>query len=61
MSRPGWLHVVKSVVAAGIGVQSEKNRKIDFQQGVWYQYAIVGVVATALFIFALVMVVSLVV
>ena len=31
--RPGLGSVVKSVLAAGIGVQSDKNRKDDFENG----------------------------
>ena len=31
--KPGFLSVVKSILAAGIGVQSDKNRQRDFEQG----------------------------
>ena len=60
MSKPSLLHVVKSVIAAAIGVQSDKNREIDFKHGSLPAYIIVGLVATILFIFAIVGVVSLV-
>ena len=33
MSKPSLLHVVKSVIAGLIGVQSEANREQDFQHG----------------------------
>jgi len=33
MSRPSIVEVVKSVLAAAIGVQSDKNRQKDFSQG----------------------------
>lgn len=61
MSKPSLLHVVKSVLAAAIGVQSDKNREIDFKHGSLPAYLIVGVIATVLFIFALVAIVSLVI
>lgn len=60
MSKPSLMHVVKSVFAAAIGVQSNKNREIDFKQGSLPAYIIVGLVGTVLFIFAIVTVVSLV-
>ncbi len=58
MSKPNILHVIKSVIAAGIGVQSNKNREIDFQHGSLSSYIVVGVVATVLFIMTLVFIVS---
>ena len=60
MSKPSLLHVVKSVIAAAIGVQSNKNRETDFKHGSLPAYIIVGLIATVLFILALVTVVSLV-
>ncbi len=61
MAKPGLLHVVKSVLAALIGVQSDKNREIDFKQGSFPVYIVVGLVATLLFILALLAIVSLVI
>lgn len=58
MSKPGILHVIKSVIAAGIGVQSNKNREIDFQHGSLTSYIVVGLIATVLFIMTLVFIVS---
>ncbi len=58
MSKPGLLHVIKSVIAAGIGVQSNKNREIDFEHGSLSSYLIVGLIATLLFILTLVFIVS---
>ena len=58
MSKPGLLHVIKSVIAAGIGVQSNKNREIDFEHGSLSSYLIVGLIATLLFILTLVLIVS---
>ncbi len=60
MAKPSLLHVVKSVLAAAIGVQSNQNREIDFKHGSLPAYLIVGLIATVLFIFALVAIVSLV-
>ena len=48
----------KSVGAAFIGVQSNKNRERDFTKGKLSHFIIVGVVCVALFIAALVAVVS---
>lgn len=61
MSKPSILHVVKSVFAAVIGVQSNKNREIDFKHGSLPAYIIVGLIGTVLFIVAIVSVVSLVI
>ncbi len=60
MSKPNLLHVFKSVIAAGIGVQSNKNREIDFEQGSLLPYIIVGLIVIAAFIGALVFIVSMV-
>ncbi len=61
MSKPNLLHVVKSVIAAIVGVQSNKNREIDFKHGSLPAYLIVGLIATVLFIVAIASVVSLVI
>ncbi|PPD34461.1 MAG: hypothetical protein CTY19_04320 [Methylomonas sp.] len=61
MSKPSILHVVKSVFAAAIGVQSNKNRELDFKHGSLPAYIIVGLIGTVLFIIAIVAVVSLVI
>lgn len=60
MSQPSLLHVIKSVFAAIIGVQSNKNRELDFKHGSLPIYIGVGLVATVLFIYAIVTIVSLV-
>lgn len=44
------LHVVKSVFAAGLGVQSSKNRERDFTQGSPKAFIIAGLIFTLLFI-----------
>jgi len=58
VSKPGLIHVIKSVIAAGIGVQSNKNREIDFEHGSLSSYIIVGFMATILFILTIVSVVT---
>lgn len=58
MSKPSLLHVVKSVIAAAVGVQSNKNREVDFQHGSLPAYIVVGLIATVLFIYTLVSIVS---
>ena len=60
MTKPSLLHVVKSVFAAVIGVQSDKNREMDFKHGSLPTYIIVGLVATLLFIFTIAKLASMV-
>lgn len=52
--------VVKSVLAAGIGVQSDKNREEDFADGSPIAFIIGGFIFTILFIICVAMVVGLV-
>ncbi len=47
------LQVIGSVFAAGLGVQSSKNRERDFKQGNFKVFVITGIVFTMLFIGAL--------
>jgi hypothetical protein len=42
--------VIGSVFAAGLGVQSSKNRERDFKQGKFSVFIIAGIVFTLLFI-----------
>lgn len=58
MSKPTIIDVVKSVLAAAIGVQSKKNRLKDFEQGSLPIYLITGLIFTILFIATLVWIVS---
>jgi Protein of unknown function (DUF2970) len=53
MTKPNLLQVIKSVVSAMIGVQSEKNRQHDFSHGSLPTYIAVGLAATILFIFVI--------
>jgi hypothetical protein len=50
----------KSVGSAFIGVQSEEKRKQDFSKGKASHFIIAGVVVTVFFVFALILIVSIV-
>jgi hypothetical protein len=52
------LQTIQSVLAAFIGVQSDKNRKLDFEQGSLATYIVAGVIFTIVFVSALVFIVS---
>jgi hypothetical protein len=54
------LQVVGSVLAAGLGVQSSKNRERDFKQGRIGVFITAGILFTLFFIGAVVTVVKLV-
>ena len=58
--KPSLLSVVKSILAAGIGVQSEKNRQRDFEKGNPLVFIIGGIIFTLLFIIAVASVVGFV-
>ena len=58
--KPSFLDVLKSVIASFFGVQSEKNRKRDFEKGDPSQFILVGLVLTILFIFMMFGIVKLV-
>jgi hypothetical protein len=61
MATSNILQVIKSVLAAFIGIQSKENRELDFTEGKASHYLVVGLVLTVLFIFTLVFIVSKVV
>lgn len=58
MSKPTITQVIKSVLAAVIGVQSDDNRQKDFEQGSLSTYIIAGVIFTVLFVCGLIFLVS---
>lgn len=58
--KPSLLSVVKSILAAAIGVQSDKNRQRDFEQGSPLTFIIGGIIFTLLFIICVASVVGLV-
>ena len=61
MSKPTITQVIKSVLAAFIGVQSEANRKKDFEHGSLSTYVIAGLIFTVLFVVAIIFLVSTIV
>ena len=61
MSKPTITQVFKSVLAAFIGVQSEENRKKDFEHGSLSTYVIAGFIFTVLFVVAIIFLVSTIV
>lgn len=54
---PGLWDVTKSVLAAGLGVQSRKNYERDFTHGKPWQYVVIGLVGVGIFIAILISVV----
>ena len=61
MSKPTISQVIKSVLAAFVGVQSEANRKQAFEHGSLSTYVIAGLIFTVLFVVAIIFVVSTIV
>ena len=55
---PGMLKVLFSVLAAMIGIQSDKNRERDFETGHIGNYIFVGIIVVAIFIFSLISIVN---
>ncbi|MHB1241335.1 MAG: DUF2970 domain-containing protein [Gammaproteobacteria bacterium] len=58
--RVSLLQILQSVLAAMFGVQSERNRKRDFNSGTPSQYIIIGLIVVALFVLTIFGVVELV-
>ncbi len=58
--KPSFLSIVRSTLAAAIGVQSSKNRERDFTQGSPLAFITAGIIFTVLFILTVVTVVHLV-
>ncbi len=54
------LRIIGSVLAAGFGVQSGKNRERDFKEGNLATFVVAGILFTALFVASVYFVVSLV-
>lgn len=55
---PGFFSVILSVLAAMIGIQSDKNRERDFEKGYIGNYIFVGIVAVVIFVFTLISIVN---
>ncbi len=60
-SKPSAFAVISSVLAAGFGVQSSKNRERDFKHGKASTFFIAGVIFTVLFVLTLYSVVTMVI
>ncbi len=58
MSKANFLHIIKSVFAAAIGVQNNKNREQDFQSGSVWPYIAGGIIFVILFVLLIAFVVS---
>jgi len=58
--KPGFTDIVKSTLAAALGVQSNKNRERDFKHGSIKTFAIAGIIFTVIFIAIVVTVVKIV-
>ncbi|MEL0034849.1 MAG: DUF2970 domain-containing protein [Gammaproteobacteria bacterium] len=58
---PGLIDIIKSVIAAMFGVQSEANRERDFKHGKASHFIAIGIVMTVIFVLTLVAIVSSVV
>lgn len=61
MSKPDLSQIIKSVLAAAVGIQSDANRERDFKSGSLGAYVVVGLIATIMFIFMIVLIVSAIV
>lgn len=58
MPKPTIIEVIKSVLSAAVGVQSDKNRLKDFEQGSLPVYIVAGLIFTALFVIGLIFIVT---
>lgn len=55
-----FFQLMLSAIAAAFGVQSDKNRKRDFQQKSIWPFVAAGLLFTAIFVLTLILVVKLV-
>jgi hypothetical protein len=60
VSKPKIMQLVKSVFSAALGVQSDANRRKEFEQGSLSSYVIAGVIFTVLFVGGLILLVSMI-
>lgn len=59
-SKPTLVDTFKSVLASFFGVQSDKNRQRDFQQGNPMHFIVVGLALTILFVLTVIGAVKLI-
>jgi hypothetical protein len=61
VSKPKIMQLVKSVFSAAIGIQSDENRRKEFEQAAPLStYVIAGVIFTILFVGSLILLVSII-
>jgi Ca2+/Na+ antiporter len=58
MSKPTITQVIRSILAAAVGIQSDANRQRDLKEGYLSVYLIGGVIFTVLFVIGLIFLVS---
>ena len=58
--KPTTWEVLKSVLASFFGVQSERNRKRDFEHGSPGQFILIGLILTVVFILILYLLVKVI-
>lgn len=56
--KPSFLSMIVSTFAAAFGVQTDKNRERDFQQGNIYSFIAAGVIFTAIFVVSTILLVK---
>ena len=56
--QPSLFNIIQSVLAAMVGIQSDKNRERDFESGHIGNYIFVGIVMVIIFIFTLISIVD---
>jgi hypothetical protein len=60
VSKAEIIQLIKSVFSAAIGVQSDENRRKEFEQGSLLTYVVAGVIFTVLFVSSLILLVSII-
>jgi hypothetical protein len=60
VSKAEIIQLIKSVFSAAIGVQSDENRRKEFEQGSLLTYVVAGVIFTILFVGSLILLVSII-
>jgi len=55
-----WSQILRSSLAAGLGIQSSRNRQRDFADGSPRRFIVMGMVLTMLFIASLVTVIRII-
>lgn len=61
IKKPSFLRAIRSVLAAGVGIQSNKIREQDFNDGNLKMIIITGLIGVALFVSTLVLIVTFVI